>query len=311
MNVTLPPYLKAGDTIGIAATARWISPDALQTAIETFHSWGLRTKLATNLHTRYFQLAGNDEMRSVELQKLMDDDEVKAIIMARGGYGTVRVIDKLDFTRFLEKPKWICGYSDITVLHERLNRFGVATIHSTMPISFPMATAAAIESLRACLFGQMKTMDWNTESVNDMLPELKSLPMLGGNLSVLYSVLGSHNNLNQQDSILFIEDVDEMLYHVDRMLMGLKRSEFFHRVKAIIVGGMTQMKDNTRAHGFADDNGWGYTAEQSVKRIADELNIPVLTNFPAGHQDNNCAFYLGMPITMKVEKHKVVIEYLS
>jgi muramoyltetrapeptide carboxypeptidase len=292
-----PPFLKSGDCIGIAATARWVTNEQLQTAIDRFTSWGLRVKVAPNVHTLHFQLAGNAEQRADGLQSLLDDEEVKAVIIARGGYGTVHTIDLLDFSRFESNPKWIAGYSDITVLHAHLNSRGIATIHSTMPISFPDATEEAIENLRKALFGELVSF----KSTGEDLFQPVSGVVMGGNLSVLYSLLGSDSWREIPDVILFIEDVDEMLYHLDRMLWGLYRSGILSNVKAIICGGFTQMKDNTKAFGFPSDNPWGADEYTIIRSIAEKLQVPVAFGFPAGHLSDNRAFYLGRRATLNCE----------
>jgi muramoyltetrapeptide carboxypeptidase len=292
-----PPFLKSGDCIGIAATARWVTTEQLQPAIDRFTSWGLRVKVAPNVHTPNFQLAGNAEQRAQGMQSLLDDEEVKAVIIARGGYGTVHTIDLLDFSIFESNPKWIAGYSDITVLHTHLNSRGIATIHSTMPISFPDATVEAIENLRKALFGELVSF----KSTEQGLLQPVSGVVMGGNLSVLYSMLGSDSWRKLSDVILFIEDVDEMLYHLDRMLWGLYRSGMLSNVKAIISGGFTQMKDNTKAFGFPGDNPWGAQEYAIIQSIAEKLQVPVAFGFPAGHLSDNRAFYLGCKATLHSE----------
>ncbi len=314
MKIQIPSFLQPGDTIGIAATARWVTPEQLQPAIDLFHSWGFKTKIAANVHTQHFQLAGADELRALELQKMLDDEQIKAIIIARGGYGTVRVIDLLDFTQFLKKPKWICGYSDITILHAHLNTLGIASIHSTMPISFPDATQEALHDLQLALTGNLKSHEVDNSEIEISHSSLVQLPILGGNLSVLYSMLGSRSLAHWQAAtaagyFLFIEDVDEMHYHLDRMMMALLRADILKNARAIICGGMTQMKDNTLHYGFTNDNPWGYDAMATVKRVAEKLNIPVVSNFPAGHQNDNRAFYVGLPAVINLSKEKVTIAY--
>jgi muramoyltetrapeptide carboxypeptidase len=292
-----PPFLKSGDCIGIAATARWVTTEQLQPAIDCFTAWGLRVKVASNVHTPHFQLAGTALQRANGLQSLLDDEEVKAVIIARGGYGTVHTIDLLDFSRFESAPKWIAGYSDITVLHTHLNSRGIATIHSTMPISFPDATEQAIDNLRKSLFGELVSF----ESTEQGSIQPVSGVVMGGNLSVLYSLLGSDSWREIPDVILFIEDVDEMLYHLDRMLWGLYRSGMLSNVKAIICGGFTQMKDNTKAFGFPGDNPWGAQEYAIIQSIAEKLQVPVAFGFPAGHLSDNRAFYLGCKATLHSE----------
>ncbi len=305
MVFKIPPFLKSGDCIGIAATARWVSAEQLQCALDLFSTWGLRVKVASNVLTPNFQLAGSAQERASGLQELLDDDDVQAIIIARGGYGTVHTIDLVDFSRFVKQPKWIAGYSDITVLHTHLNSLGVATIHSTMPISFPDATEQALENLRKALFGELTEF----ASVEESDVAEVSGCVIGGNLSVLYSLLGSQSFCKTSDVILFIEDVDEMLYHLDRMLWGLYRAGFLSNVKAIVCGGFTQMKDNTKAFGFPADNPWGANERAIIRSMADRLQVPVAFGFPAGHLSDNRAFYLGQNVTLKTVKGYPVLSY--
>jgi muramoyltetrapeptide carboxypeptidase len=297
----IPSYLKPGDTIGIVATARWITKEQLQPALDLLGSWGFRVKTGTYLHKNFFQLAGTDRERTEDFQAMLDDDEVKAILVARGGYGTVHIIDQLDFSAFMKKPKWICGYSDITVIHTHLNTRGIASIHSTMPISFPDATPEALENLRQTLTGELQTIRWQTGGQNAPMTT-DTATLIGGNLSVISSLLGSASWGREKNGpfILFLEDVDEMLYHIDRMMMALRRAGILDQVQVIILGGMTQMKDNTTSFGFPSENPWGQSATEIVESVAASLSIPVLTGFPAGHQNDNRAFYLGMPCSLVV-----------
>jgi len=305
MHYKVPPFLKSGDCIGVAATARWVTPEQLQPAIDLFHSWGLHVKVAKNVHTQRFQLAGIAEERTRGFQELMDDPDVKAIIIARGGYGSIHTIDKLDFSNFLQSPKWIAGYSDITVLHAHLNGQGVSTIHSTMPISFPDATEHALENLRMALFGELASF---ASAEKSDIPEVSGCVM-GGNLSVLYSLIGSNSWRSSSDVIWFIEDVDEMLYHLDRMLWGILRSGMLSNVKAIICGGFTQMKDNTKAFGFPSDNPWGEDERTIIRDIAERLKVPVAFGFPAGHLSDNRAFYLGRMAQLQMKNGCPVLRY--
>lgn len=305
MVYKVPPFLKSGDCIGIAATARWVTQEQLQPAIDLFTSWGLRVKIASNVHTSRFQLAGTALERAAGIQSLIDDDDVQAIIIARGGYGTVHTIDSIDFTQFLKNPKWIAGYSDITVLHSHLNSRGIATIHSTMPISFPDATPRALENLRKALFGELLQFEATEENAID---EVRGC-LVGGNLSVLYSLIGSESWKVQTDTLLFIEDVDEMLYHIDRMLWGLLRAGMLDGVRAIVCGGFTQMKDNTTAFGFPSENPWGAHERAIVQSIAQKLGVPVAFSFPAGHLSDNCAFFLGRQAVLQAVNGFPVLRY--
>lgn len=305
MTLPLPPFLKTGDCIGIAATARWVSREQLQTAIDLFTGWGLRVKVADQVYTQNYQLAGTADDRRSGLQQMIDDPEVNAIIIARGGYGTVHVVDGLHIETLLRQPKWIAGYSDITVLHGHLNARGLATIHSTMPISFPDATALAIEDLRRCLFGEQQEF---VSALPYDGPEVSGR-LVGGNLSVLYSIAGSHSWKFEEPLILFIEDVDEMLYHLDRMMWGLQRNGALNGVKAIACGGFTQMKDNTQAFNFPTDNPWGSDTEAIIRQAAERLGIPVAFGFPAGHLSDNRAFYLGRLAILKPTTGGAAISY--
>jgi len=305
MVFKIPPFLKSGDCIGIAATARWVSAEQLQPALDLFSSWGLRVKVAVNVLTPNFQLAGTAQQRVSGLQELLDDEDVKAIIIARGGYGTVHTIDSLDFSRYEQNPKWVTGYSDITVLHAHLNSRGISTIHSTMPISFPDATKQALDNLRMALFGEL------TEFASTEMADIATVSgcVRGGNLSVLYSLIGSPSWRNTSEVILFMEDVDEMLYHLDRMLWGMLRSGMLSNVKAIVCGGFTQMKDNTKAFGFPSDNPWGEDERAIIQGVAERLQIPVAFGFPAGHLSDNRAFYLGRKADLLVQNGFPTLRY--
>lgn len=295
-----PPFLQSGDTIGIVSTARWVSPDQLAPAIALFESWGLRVKVAPNVGTQHFQLAGEDAVRLSDFQSMLEDDDVKAIIISRGGYGTVRLIDSIDWRKYDENPKWIAGYSDITVLLNRLSNEGIASIHSTMPISFPDATQEALDNLKAALFGDLREMTWQ----GTLFAGTAEAEIVGGNLSVIYSQLGSSTQLDTRGKILFIEDVDEMLYHTDRMLMALKRAGLFNQIKGVIVGGFTQMKDNTQEFGFSTDNPWGAGVSDMMKEFFEPIKIPVVVDFPAGHLSDNRAFFMGK--MARLEAHQEI-----
>lgn len=304
-----PPFLKPGDTIGICATARWMDSGQLDKAIDLIHEWGFLTRVSTAVEERFGQLAGKDDIRRSEFQGMLDDPEIKAILVARGGYGTVRIVDDLDWTLFTERPKWICGYSDITVLLSRLTNHGFACVHSTMPISFPDATDAALSQLRDCLQGKFTTMDWENTAWSSDCNDIEG-NLVGGNLSVLYSQLGSRTQLNTQNSILFLEDVDEHLYHIDRMCWALRRAGLFDSVRAILVGGMTQMKDNTIEFGFKTDNPWGHNIHEIIRNSLKSPNIPVVGGFPAGHQSDNRAFFLGRNVVLSSLKGRGTLSYI-
>lgn len=299
--MTLPPFLKPGDKVALCATARWIDAEALQAAVKLIESWGYLVHVSAQVEQRNFQLAGNAHARTGAMQVLLDDPEISALVVVRGGYGTVHLLDLLDFTAFSKAPKWVCGYSDITALHAHINHnLGVASIHSTMPVSFPHATEEALKTLRDALSGRLNTFRFPTSAA----PAQVQGTIMGGNMSVLYSLLGSQQQL-APEGILFLEDVDEMYYHIDRMMFALKRAGVLSKVKAILLGGFTQMKDNTPEFGFSVNNPWGIEPLNTLRNIATELGIPVIDGFPAGHQNDNRAFFLNAPADLNVDDNGI------
>jgi muramoyltetrapeptide carboxypeptidase len=305
----LPPFLRSGDCIGIVATARWMAPGQMDRALAVLTSWGFRVRVSEAVEERFGQLAGNDELRRKELQQMLDDQELSAIVIARGGYGTVRIIDQLDWSEFYKKPKWICGYSDISVLLSHLTNQGIACIHSTMPISFPDATEKALAQLRGCLSGSLAQITWETPEWSDDSTGVTG-NLVGGNLSVIYSVLGSKTQVNTSNSILFIEDVDEHLYHIDRMCWALRRAGIFDSVRAVLVGGMTQIKDNTIEFGFKMDNPWGFDVHEIIRNSLPDISIPIFGGFPAGHQNDNRAFMLGRTVEVSAIRSSATLKYI-
>ncbi len=282
-------FLKNGDKIGIIACARKISPIEIQSAIDVFNSWGLEVVLGKKIFNIDNQYSGTDDERAEDLQMMLDDNSIKAVISARGGYGTVRIVDKINFTQFIKKPKWIVGYSDITVLHAHINNFDIETIHATMPINFAK-NMEATATLRKALFGENLIYEIDSHPLNRQ--GKCEAEIIGGNLSLLYSLAGSVSDNNTDGKILFIEDLDEYLYHIDRMMINLKRAGKLNRLAGIIVGGMVDMKDNHIP--------FGKTAEDIVLDAVKEFNYPVCFNFPAGHVDRNLAIFLGRKAKLEV-----------
>jgi muramoyltetrapeptide carboxypeptidase len=299
-----PAFLQQGDTIGIIATARFITSEQWQYAKGVIESWGLKIKLAENVFKPSFQLAGNVEERTQSFLSLWSDNEVKALLVARGGYGTIHTIDEI--LPFLNDSKWICGYSDVTVLLNACTNKNIACIHSTMPISFEHATTDALENLRRALFGEFFLFEWNENQIQKGNAEGK---IVGGNLSVIYSQLGSATQLNTEGKILFLEDVDEMLYHVDRMLTALRRAGLFKNIQGLILGGFTQMRDNTEEFGFSSNNPWGKSLVEMILEIGLDCNIPVTMGFPAGHLNDNRAFYMGRNAELIVNENSAQLTW--
>jgi len=298
-----PPFLKSGDTIAIVAPARKISPQELEPAINMFESWGLKVLLGEHVYAIDNQFAGSDDMRRLDFQKMLDDSNVKAIIAARGGYGCVRIIDDLNFSAFKANPKWIIGYSDITVFHSHvIKNFKIETLHAVMPINFPQQSYSdqATESLRKALFGEKLQYSFNHNSTLYRIGE-SIAPVVGGNLSILYNLSGTSSALVTKDKILFIEDLDEYLYHIDRMMMNLKRNGVLSDLKGLIVGGMTDMKDNVVP--------FGRSAEEIIMDAVKDYDYPVCFNFQAGHIKNNLALFIGKEARLQVTEAKISLEY--
>jgi muramoyltetrapeptide carboxypeptidase len=296
-----PPFLKPGDCIGIVAPARKISAAEHSPAISQLESWGLKVKLGKHIYAESSQYAGTDEERLADMQQMLDDTEVKAIIAARGGYGSVRIIDKLDFTKFCQHPKWIAGFSDITVFHNHVQtHFGIQTLHSTMPINFGK-DAASTELLRKALFGDLDEYILNTQPINR---NGKSKGILcGGNLSLLYALADTPSDIDTTGKILFLEDLDEYLYHIDRMMMQLKRSGKLSQLSGLIIGSFSEMKDNTIP--------FGKTAEQIILDAVSEYNYPFCFGFPAGHGAKNFPIFMGREAELTVDDKNVTLKNLS
>jgi len=288
-----PSFLQHGDKIAIIATARKISQEELKPAVEIFRKWGFDVVYGRYLLREDNQFAGNDQERAEDLQWALDDENIKAIICARGGYGTVRIIDKIDLTKFSEKPKWIIGYSDVTVLHSHIhNLLGVETLHATMPINFPtdgMENEALI-SLKKALNNENIQYTFDCHPLNRK-GNAEGI-LVGGNLSILYSLIGTDSDIDTDGKILFIEDLDEYLYHIDRMMMNLKRSGKLANLAGLVVGGMSDMKDNTVA--------FGKTAEEIISEAVADYSYPVCFQFPSGHQQDNRTLILGRKAILNV-----------
>lgn len=294
-----PPYLKKGDTIAIVATARKNIDDNLKPAISWLKNWGIEVVIGSTIGLDNNQLAGTDEQRAADFQAQLDNPNIKAIWCVRGGYGTVRMIDLLDFTKFRQSPKWIVGFSDVTVLHSHLNTMGYQSIHGIMPVS-SKASEEAKETLRKALFGEHLEYTVPCENMNRLGTAKGEL--VGGNLSILYSLFGSPSAIDCSDKILFIEDLDEYLYHIDRMMMNLKRNGCLESLKGIIVGGMTKMNDN--------EIPWGKNALEIIDDVTKNYNIPIIYNFPAGHMADNRALIFGKQVSMEVNdlESKVIFD---
>lgn len=296
-----PEFLKPGDKVAIVATARKISVAEVEPAIKLLMSWGVEVITGDSLYETDRQFAGTDYQRTADFQSMLDNPEVKAILCARGGYGTVRIIDELDFTAFVKHPKWIVGYSDITVLHSHINNiYGIETLHATMPVNFPPeGTLPAVEELKSILFGEAP--DYKTSTGKLSRSGHAQGQVVGGNLSILYSLSGTPSALDTTGKILFIEDLDEYLYHIDRMMMNLKRSGKLENLAGLVVGGMTDMRDNTVPYGM--------NAEEIIAEAVKSYKYPVLFGFPAGHQKENMPLIMGREAVLDVAAEGSALAY--
>ena len=293
----IPEYLKQGDKIGLVATARKISKKELSPAINLLESWGLQILCGDNLFQEYNQFSGTISQRVCDIQQMIDDDDIKAIFCVRGGYGTVQIIDLINFDKLLKSPKWIIGYSDVTVLHSHMHNLGLSSMHATMPINFQENTNESIKNLHAALFGLKYCIKASAHRLNKY--GNIECEIVGGNLSILYSLLGSSSDIDTAGKILFLEDLDEYLYHIDRMIINLKRNNKFQNIKALIIGAMSNMNDNKIP--------FGLNAEEIIHMHIKEFNFPVCFGFPAGHINNNQIIKLGVKSSLEINARGVVL----
>ena len=295
-----PPYLMPGDTVAITCPAKKL-PHDIADAVKLLKSWGLNVVLGETVNASWHQFAGTDELRTADMQQFLNDPEIKAIFAARGGYGTIRIIDDLDFTYFNNYPKWIIGFSDITVLHSHIQAlYKTESLHAQMPLTIPDGSKPSLESLRKALFNEPLYYKY-TSDIKNRSGESTGI-LIGGNLTLMVMLSGSVSEQDYADKILFLEDVGEYLYSLDRMMWNLKRSGKLNNLKGLIVGSFTEMKDN--------DIPFGQSAEQIIMSHVCEYDFPVCFNFPAGHINDNQALIFGRKISMNVEELEVKISYL-
>ena len=292
--------MNIGDTIAILAPAGVLKNrvETIKSAKRLAESWGLKVVIGEHLFHQNNHFSGTDEERATDFQKALDNPNIKAIWAARGGYGCVRIIDRLEYSAFLKQPKWIVGYSDITAFHSQVHNLGVETIHGMMATSIeekPEEIIETISSFKRVLFGEqisykIPLSDYNRTAVLENNKVLKG-QLVGGNLALLTSMLGSRSQLNTDGKILFIEEIGEYKYAIDRMLQSLKRAGYFKNLKAVIVGDMSNVKKNTTS--------WGSTIEQLILDVLPK-ETPVLFDFPAGHESENRALIFGRRIELAI-----------
>jgi muramoyltetrapeptide carboxypeptidase len=302
----IPPYLKKGDTIGITCPSGFISLDECVPAINKMQSWGFNIRVGNTVGLKYFSLAGTDAERAKELQEMINDDSIKAIMLGRGGYGAVRIIDKIDFSKFVKKPKWVIGFSDATVFHCHINKnCGIGTIHSKMCNSFPVDFSTAtqqqidsIDSIRKCLVGEKMIYERPVNFENRFGEGMGAL--VGGNLSIIEMLDGSVSKLQTDGRILFIEDVGEYRYKIDGMLWNLKRSKRLDKLKGLIVGEFRLKNDDP-------EEDFGSSLRDMVMEKVDEFHYPVCFDFPVGHVRENYALKCGVHHSLQVSERGTIL----
>lgn len=292
--MTRPAYLKEGDQIGLLSPARKISMPEIKASLRMLQQWGLEPVFGQHIFAQENQFGGKDAQRASDFQYFLNKPEIKAILSTRGGYGSVRIVDKLDFSLFQRFPKWLIGYSDFTVFHSHIHKqFEIETLHAIMPINFPQdgKPISSTESLRKALFGQLESHNFIPTKV--LKAGTASGELIGGNLSILYSLMASESEMDFDGKVLFIEDLDEYLYHIDRMIMNLKRAGKLKNLAALVVGGMNDMNDNTIP--------FGKTAEEIIEEHTSEYDYPIVFGFPAGHIADNRALILGRTVQLEAD----------
>lgn len=309
-----PDFLKEGDKIAIVAPAKRMLNGELQEAIELIKSWKLIPVLGKNIYAEYdfgYRYAGTDEMRTEDFQWALDDYEIKAIWCARGGYGSVKIIDELNLMEFTKNPKWIIGYSDITVFHNHFNRLGFQTLHAVTAkkLAETIYHPDSYQSVYDVLFG--KNIQYNiAHHIYNNVGEAEG-ELIGGNLSIVYSLLGSDSAIiNPSNKILFLEDWFENWYAVDRMLMNLKRNRILTQVKGVILGSFTHM-DTEEENTENFNNSYDPKTYDVIHQFTKELSVPVAFNFPAGHTGHNVAMKMGAKVQLKISSNSVNLHFIE
>ncbi|GAA4890665.1 LD-carboxypeptidase [Flaviramulus aquimarinus] len=303
-NITLkqPPYLKAGDTVAIVAPSGILKSKIgeVQQAQALLKRWGLHTIVGKHVFNQADHFAGTDNERCEDLQNALDNPKISAIWCARGGYGTVRILDKLDYSKFKQHPKWLIGFSDITALHNQIHNEGVESLHAIICVSLPKDETeikASISTFKNALFGNPLSYTLKGSMYNKA--GTASGQLVGGNLTVLHTMLGSKTSIDTSGKIVFIEEIGEYKYHIDRMLQSLKRAGYFDTCKGVIVGDMSKIRKNTTL--------WGASIEQLILDALAEYDFPIAFNMPAGHEKDNRALILGRTIELTVSNKESLV----
>ena len=292
----IPPYIERGDTIGIVSTASAITQAVVEPAVELLQGLGYKVQLGTHVFSKDGQFAGTDQQRASDLQLMLDNPKIKAIICSRGGYGSLRTAELINWSKFMENPKWVVGFSDVTALHAKIQQLGIASVHGPMPKHFTedKKPSDSFRFLIDALTGDKLSYTFEPSEFNR--PGNACAPVVGGNLSMIYSLRGTPYDIDTNGKILFIEDLSEYLYHLDRMMMNLKTGGKLENLAGLIVGHFTGIKDHS--------NNFGKNLEEIITDAIKDYAFPVMFNFEAGHQSNNLPLKLGTETKIVVDKHK-------
>ncbi|MFN6943367.1 MAG: LD-carboxypeptidase [Cytophagaceae bacterium] len=295
-----PPFLKKGDKVAVVAPAKKIVREEILPGLEILKSWGLQVITGKYLYNEYNQFAGTDGERLEDLQQLIDDPNIKGVFAARGGYGTNRIIDKLDFSGFKNNPKWIIGFSDLTILLNHVHQWGIESIHGPMPLLFgDKTTKESLEYLRKILFGE--NIEYLIPGNRLNIRGIGSGELIGGNLSILCTMIGTPSDVNSEGKILFLEEIDEHIYHLDRMMVMLKRAGKLKGLSGMLIGHMSDMKES----------GFGKTYQEVILEHTQAYNFPICFGFPAGHEPKNYPILIGKKAVLEVQEETVRLSFPS
>jgi len=293
----IPDYLNRGDKVGVIATAKKVNTENTKEGIEILKSWELQVHVGEHVFAEHMMFAGTDEQRAADFQEMLDDRDIKAIFLVRGGYGSTRIIDGLDFSKLKQFPKWVCGFSDITAINSHLFSLGIASFHAPMPSFFYALEEKALIRFKAILFGDKPPLAIRSYELNRH--GQSNAPLVGGNLSIICHTIGTTSEIQTEGNILFIEDVGEQLYSLDRMMVQLKRAGFLDHLAGLIVGQFTEMKDT---------DPFGMTAYQIISEHIRDSKYPVAFNFPIGHSKDNMTVPFGVKCSFTVDSEGAWLE---